>query len=189
MAVVGLGSGILAAYGKPGQRMDFYELDPYVVMIASKYFTFLADSSARAPLVSGDARLSLQRGAGGYDLIVLDAFTGGSIPVHTLTREAFATYEGKLAPGGLIAVHITNRFLNLRPPLAAVARAQGLRGAARMTSQTTLKEQHYYSSWVAIAKDEGALAPLLAAGWEDLSLEQPARPWTDQHASLLSALK
>jgi hypothetical protein len=188
-AILGLGVGILAAYGRPGQAIDYYELDPDVIAIARTYFTFLEDSPAKISLTSGDARLELARSTGTYDLIVLDAFTGGAIPVHMLTREAFAMYETKLNEGGVIAAHITNRFLNLRPELAALARDRGWSLAAKQTDIAKLREEKYYSSWVIFSRDEKKLAKLRARGWQRLDGEKPVRVWTDGYASLLSALK
>ncbi len=189
VGVVGLGAGTLAAYGRPGQAFDFFELDPDVISLARRWFTYLADSRAAVSTVPGDARLSLERAPGGYDLLVLDAFSGGAIPVHTLTREAFALYEGKLAPGGLIAVHVTNRFLDLRPVLAAEARDAELGAVAKQTDFALMKEEHFYSSWVVLSRDDEKLRCLRAAGWEPLAASPQARAWTDDYASILAALR
>jgi len=189
VGVVGLGAGTLAAYGRRGQAFDFFELDPDVIDLARRWFTFLDDSRAALSLVPGDGRLSLTRAPGGYDLLVLDAFSGGAIPVHLLTREAFALYRSKLASGGLLAFHVTNRFLDLRPVLAAEARDAGLAGAARETGLLVYQKEHYYSSWVVLSGDAAKIDALRRAGWEALSAPPEARPWTDDHASVLSALR
>lgn len=189
VAVIGLGVGILSAYGRAGQAVDYYELDPDVARIAAEHFTFLKESKAAVTVTTGDARLELARSGRKYDVLIIDAFTGGAIPVHLLTREAFALYEAKLNPGGVVIAHITNRFLNLRPALAALARAEGLRGAAHQTSAAKLVEEKFFSSWAALSRDERKIAKLRALGWDDLDAERPVRVWTDGYASLLSALK
>ncbi|HEX2210727.1 MAG TPA: fused MFS/spermidine synthase, partial [Longimicrobium sp.] len=129
VAVVGLGTGTTAAYARPGEDWTFYEIDPGIERIArdTAYFTYLADSPARTRVVLGDARLSLARDtAATYDLILLDAFSSDAIPVHLVTREALQTYLARLAPRGIIAFHISNRYLDLEPVVAALAKDRGL---------------------------------------------------------------
>ena len=189
VGVMGLGVGMLAAYGRPGQVIDYYELDPDVERVARRFFTFLADTPARVTVTLGDARLSLGRVDARYDLIVLDAFTGGSIPVHMLTREAFFLYEKKLSNNGLIVAHITNRCLNLRPMLAALARAEGWAVAARQANVAERAGERAGTSWVVLRRDAAKIARLRDAGWEGLDGEAPARLWTDDYASLFSALR
>ena len=131
VGLVGMGVGTLAAYGRPGQRMDFYEIDPAVVRIArdSGLFGFLGRSAADVRVVIGDGRLGLMGAPdAAYGLVVLDAFSSDAIPAHLLTEEAIAGYRRKLAPGGVLAVHITNRHLDLAPVLAAEAAAAGAGG-------------------------------------------------------------
>jgi SAM-dependent methyltransferase len=118
VGVVGLGVGTLAAYGRPGDRFTFYELDPNVVAVAKRYFTFLSDSRADVRVVVGDARLQMEHelvagNAERFDMLVVDAFTGDAVPVHLLTAECMATYLRRLKPDGLIAFHISNRSLDL----------------------------------------------------------------------------
>lgn len=186
VAVLGLGVGSTAAYARPGQAFTFYELDPAVEDVARRRFHFL-DGGAR--VVTGDGRLRLAASADRYDLIVVDVFTGGAIPVHLLTREALAVYESRLAPDGVVLFHVTNRFLNLRPVLAALARDGGWSGAAKSTDPRGADEQRYFSSWVLLAKDAKRLAPYAKEGWTQLSSYGTGlAPWTDDHASLLSAL-
>lgn len=117
VALVGLGAGTLAAYGRPEDEYDFYEINPEVVHIANRFFTFLPDCAAKTRVVLGDARLKLAAAPDDlrYDMIVLDAFSGDSVPVHLLTREAFAIYEKHLQPHGYLVIHITNAYLNLYP--------------------------------------------------------------------------
>ena len=123
VGLVGLGVGTLAAYGQPGDEFRFYEINPDVIRLARDQFTFLADSSAATEVVLGDARLSLERETDRhFDILVLDAFSGDAIPVHLLTREAFAVYGRHLKPTGVLAVNISNRHLDLVPVLAGQAR-------------------------------------------------------------------
>src|SRR5262249_51278075 len=127
VAVVGLGTGCVAAYGKPDEEFDFFEIDPEVEHIARTQFTYLEDSRATCNVVLGDGRLSMMREPDHkYRLIVLDAFSSDAIPTHLLTCEAMALYEDKLLEGGIIAVHISNRYLDLEPVLFAIAEERGL---------------------------------------------------------------
>ena len=122
VGVVGLGVGTLAAYAREGDEYEFFEINPEVPRLARKYFTYLADCRGKCDIVLGDARLSLERPSSEkFDLLALDAFSGDSIPTHLLTREALAVYLRRLAPGGLIAVHVTNRYLSLAPVVRAAA--------------------------------------------------------------------
>ena len=158
VGVVGLGIGTLAAYGTPGQEFTFYELDPEVVRVATHtgLFTYLADSDARIQTVVGDGRLRLaERQSGTYDLLMLDAFSSDSIPVHLLTQEAFDLYADVLAPDGLLLVHVSNRVFDLEPVVAAAgdhlgwAVAVGL-GAGDQRGATA-------SEWIAVAASSSRL--------------------------------
>lgn len=190
VGVVGLGAGSLAAYGAKGMTMDFYELDPDVAGIAASRFTHLRRSAAAIRVVTGDGRLSLERAEGAsYDVLVLDAFSSGAVPIHLLTTEAFAVYLRRLKPGGVILLHVSNRYLDLRPVLAAAARALGLAGASKR--QLSVEEEGLVPSvWVALAPDRGAIVRLVEKkGWRPFDAgASRANPWTDRHASLLPAL-
>jgi hypothetical protein len=200
VAVVGLGVGTLAAYGRPGQTMTFYEIDPAVVRIASdtRLFTYLAESRAAIELVVGDGRLSLEKAPPGtYGLIVVDAFSSDSIPIHLLTREAVALYLDKLHPRGVLALHVTNLYLDLVPVVEALAFDLGLSGIARADEVTTPQEMlegKDASSWVLLARDEAALAPLRSAipgeklPWAGNADRAPYR-WTDGFSNLPTVLK
>ena len=137
VAVVGLGTGTVAAYGNAGEAWTFYEIDPGILKIARdpRYFTYLRDSPAHIDVVLGDARLSLTHAPPhAYDLIIVDAFNSDAIPVHLLTREALGVYLDKLAPGGIVALHLSNRYLELEPVVAALARERGLKARVGMTT-------------------------------------------------------
>lgn len=127
MAIVGLGSGALALGARPEDEIDFYEINPQVVGLAKRYFTYLQDCPATVNIILGDGRLKLEKAdPGHYDIIMLDAFTGGSVPVHLLTQEAFAMYRAKLKPDGFLLVHITNAYLNLYPVVKMHAQNLGM---------------------------------------------------------------
>jgi spermidine synthase len=173
VGVIGLGVGTLAAYGRPDDVFRFYELNPAVTAIAQRAFTFLGDSSAHVELASGDARLRLQQEpAQNFDLLVLDAFSGDAIPVHLLTQEAFALYRRHLKPDGTLAVHVTNRYLNLGPLVMRTARVAGWK------AQTVV-------SPVAHA-DGGAAIWVIAHGALGKTVE--GNVWTDDRSDLLSVL-
>jgi SAM-dependent methyltransferase len=127
IGVIGLGAGTLAAWGREGDTYRFYEIDPQVVDIAATEFDYLKRSQARVEVVLGDARLRLERETNQrFDVLIIDAFSGDSIPTHLLTREAFAIYRHHMRPNGVIAVHVSNRYLVLDPVVAALAHADGL---------------------------------------------------------------
>ena len=122
VGTIGLGVGTLAAYARPGDEFRFYEINPAVPEMANRYFTYLKDCRGHHDVVLGDARLSLEREAPqGFHVLVLDAFSGDAIPTHLLTREAFEIYLKHLDPAGILAVHITNKYLNLAPVVQGLA--------------------------------------------------------------------
>lgn len=196
VAGVGLGTGALAAYGRAGERIDFFEIDPAVVRIAQDpaLFSFLGDSAATTRIVLGDARLRLaaEPPATTYDLLVLDAFSSDAIPVHLITAEAVGVYAARLRPGGLIAAHVTNRHLDLVPVLAAAAGAAGLEGlvrAERDVSDDERGQAKEASTWVALARPgTPSLEALRRAGWVPLPAPE-RRVWTDDYVDLLGALR
>ncbi len=195
-AVVGLGAGAMACYRQPGESLTFYEIDPAVKRIASdpRYFTFLSQCAPQAQTVLGDARLEL-RGAqdASYDLIVLDAFSGDSIPMHLLTREAIALYLRKLAPGGILAFHISNNHLDLAPTLAALARDAGLVCFVdddTVVPQSELDAGKMPSKWLAMARNRTNLGGLATdPRWTAIEARHETKVWTDDHSDLMSVIK
>lgn len=191
IGVVGLGVGTLACYRRPGQEWAFFEIDPAVVRYSQdRTFTFLADCAPDARIVIGDARLRLaEEPAGEFDLLAIDAFTSDAIPMHLMTREAFAVYRRTLAQDGLLLMHISNRFLNLAPMVAALVEQGGWHGRLREDSE--VPDGQSASLWIALAQDEGPLARLEAASeepWTDLP--PPAdEAWTDDNSSLIPLLR
>ena len=195
VALVGLGVGSLAAYGKPRQAIDYFEIDPVVARIAEdpRYFTFLRESRAKVRVVLGDARLTLSRAEPGYGLVVLDAFSSDSIPVHLLTVECLRMAVSKLTPGGLLAIHVSNRYLDLEPVLAANAQALHLAAAGQV--DTAMEEEKAEgkteSHWVLMARRGADLDPYrnLGSQWSDLETRPGTRPWTDDYSNVLGAFE
>ncbi|HNW43274.1 MAG TPA: fused MFS/spermidine synthase [Elusimicrobiales bacterium] len=191
--VLGLGAGTMAAYGRRGMTMTFYELDPDVADIARNRFTFLERSPAVISVVTGDGRLSLKSAGGArHDLIVLDAYNSGAIPVHLLTREAFELYLSRLAPGGLILCHISNRYLDLKPVLAALAQSLGLHAAVKAEAAPAAGGQVQRTQWAALSADAEKISRLESgAAWKDIAAYNSrwVRPWTDSYASLLPVIR
>lgn len=187
VALVGMGVGTLAAYGEPGRRMDFFEIDPAVVDLAQEWFGFLRRSEAQVRVVIGDGRLSLAAEPdASYGLIVLDAFSSDAIPAHLLTTEAVSTYRDKLAPGGLLAVHVTNRHLSLEPVVAAQAEALGMSSVVRVDAAVQYPASA--STWVVLAREDTDLDRLRdRPGWRP-ALANGARAWTDDYSSLVQVL-
>jgi SAM-dependent methyltransferase len=194
VAVVGLGTGTAAAYGSEGDQWTFYEIDPGIERIARnpRYFSYLADSPAEVRVVLGDARLSMARGEGpGYHVILLDAFSSDGIPVHLLTREALDVYLRRLAPGGVLAFHVSNRYFDLEPVVAALARERGL--AVRIGSGPTAgRRARYenYSSWMVVARREEDLGAMAAdPRWLRPQAKAGVGPWTDDFTPLLKVFR
>ena len=187
VGVVGLGAGALAAYGRAGDTMRFYEINPAVIEMARRDFSYLGDSAAAVQTVLGDARLVLEREPPQrFDVLAIDAFSGDAIPVHLLTLEALDAYLRHLAPDGILAFHVSNRFLLLPPVVGALARARGLQ--ARYVGDRDPASGAAISEWVLLSRQAGALAhPRIAAA----SIDAPARgaAWTDDFATPLLALK
>jgi spermidine synthase len=166
IGIIGLGTGSTGGYAQPGQAWTFYEIDPQIESTARnpRYFTFLRDCAPQSRVVLGDARISLgQQPNGIHDVIVVDAFTSDAIPVHLLTREALALYTSKLAPGGVIAFHISNRYVNLRPILSRLARDASLAAYLRMDrdiTQIEAFEGKLPSTWVVMARSTADIEAL-----------------------------
>jgi hypothetical protein len=190
VGVVGLGAGTLAVYGRPGDRMRFYEIDPAVVELAREHFTYLADTPASVEIVLGDARLSLEREpAQAFDLLVLDAFSGDAIPVHLLTREAFATWRRHVQDDGAIAVHASNRYVDLIPVLWAMADELGWRAALVRTRPDRAKGVGP-AHRVILSGNAGLLARLARETRVVLRPEGVATiAWSDDDTSLFELLR
>lgn len=191
----GLGTGTLAAYAQRGDRYTFLEINPLVVEIASdpRYFAYISQARRRGAEVDirvGDGRIeAAQLPDTSADLVVLDAFSSDSIPVHLVTREAFAEYVRALAPGGAIAVHVSNRFFDLGPSVAATADAVGLQWFIQARQDEEPDESR--STWVMLVADQAAARRwgLSDEPWERPGLSPKVKPWTDDWANLLGRLR
>jgi SAM-dependent methyltransferase len=189
VAVVGLGTGTLAAHGKPGDVYRFYEINPQVVEVARSEFTYLSDSGAKIETVLGDARLTMEREPPQhYDLIAIDAFSSDSIPVHLITREAMAVYLKHLKPNGVIAFHVTNRFLRLAPVVKAIADEHGLDSALIVDEAET--SDLAKTDWVLVTRNSNLLAAKnIVAATTPIESIPDLRVWTDDYNNLFRILK
>ena len=188
VGVIGLGAGTLAAYGRAGDDFRFYEIDPQVAEIARRDFSFLRASAARTNIVLGDGRLRPEaEPARIFDLLVVDAFSGDAIPVHLLTQEAFALYARHLAPRGVIAVHVSNQYLDLVP--VVVAAAERLHLTARHVANAGDPAAAVNpSDWVLVADAGFFMNPNLAAS-HAVPSPDAAAAWTDDYSNLWRRLK
>lgn len=205
VAAIGLGAGEIACYRTEGQAWTFFEIDPAVARIAASgnWFRFLPDCAPDARIVIGDGRLTIAREpAGQYDLLVLDAFASDSIPTHLITREAFKLYLEKLTPRGIVLVHISNRYLDLEPALAALGRDAKLAGRIFDTDDAKYDAEfplRYKATWIAFARDEADLASLTDAfdrskpdvwgKWRTLKDRPGFRTWTDDYSNIISVVR
>lgn len=196
VGVVGLGTGSILCYSRPGEHWTFFEIDSHVERIAStpKLFSFLSECSVKPRIVLGDARLTLAREPDArYSLLVLDAFSSDAIPVHLMTREAMRVYDRVLDEHGILLVHISNRRLSLEPVVGALARDGGMSALIRnhdVPNRVQDKTFEYGSDWVVMAKRPDDLAALRRdVRWRRLQSAPASRVWTDDYSNLLSVIK
>jgi SAM-dependent methyltransferase len=189
VGVVGLGTGTLALFGRPGDLYRFYEINPQVVTVANREFTFLADSKATIEHILGDARLSMEREPPQhYDVLVIDAFSSDSIPVHLITREAMAVYLRHLKPGGIVAFHVTNRFLHLAPVVQRIAAEHGLHVA--LIADDAEESDLARTDWVLVTRAKEQLErPEIAEFTSEIESIPGLRVWTDDFNNLFRILK
>jgi len=189
IAVIGLGTGTLAAYGRPGDVYRFYEINPDVVDVARSHFTFLSDSRAKVETVLGDARLTMEREAPqNYDVIAIDAFSSDSIPVHLVTREAMAVYLKHLKPDGVLAFHVTNRFLRLAPVVKAIADEYRLRTA--LVVDDAEESDLAKTDWVLVSRNGKLLEQeAIASAASEIETIAGLKVWTDDYNNLFRILK
>jgi len=189
VGMIGLGAGTLAVYGQEGDRYRIYEIDPAVIDFAQSEFTFMSDSPAKIDTVLGDARLSMEKEAPqDFDVLAVDAFSGGSVPVHLLTVEAMGIYLRHMRPEGIIAFHVTNRFLNIPPVVEAIAKAHGLHVAhIRDENDNPLLRN---TNWVLVSRDPAILAkPEIQQRATAIRPIPGIKPWTDDFNNLFAILK
>jgi hypothetical protein len=191
VAATGLGAGTIGTYSAKGQEWDFYDIDPAIVAIASepRYFTFLSDCTKGSyRVILGDARLRLREApAGKYGLLIMDAFSSDSVPAHLLTTEAMDLYLNKLSADGMLAFHISNRYLNLEPLLSGLSRHAGLSAYIRKDGEPNTAAGKYPSTWVVMARNDSTLGGLISdPRWKRVEGDTV---WTDDFSNILSLLK
>ncbi|MBF0407464.1 MAG: fused MFS/spermidine synthase [Candidatus Riflebacteria bacterium] len=187
-AIVGLGAGVLAGWAQKGQHIDFFELDPAVVEIARRYFTYIASSPAEIRFFTGDGRLTLRNQPDAvYDLLMLDVFSSDAVPVHLMTREALSEYRRLMHSDGLILFHVSNTTFNLAPLVHAAAKDLGLESRQIQNPAESI-ERAATTRWVAVGSLSAINRHLSGlSGWNPASKTFPKTPWTDSYSSLLSA--
>ncbi len=188
VGVIGLGAGTLATYGDADDTYRFYDINPAVPRIAREQFTYLADSAAKIEIVLGDARLNLEREPiQGFDVLAVDAFSGDSIPVHLITLEAVGAYLRHMQPRGVIAFHVSNRFLDLKPVLLAIAERHGLEYAF---VHETGDDGSTTSDWILLTRHKPfILRPEIVASTEPVAPQPGWRLWTDAYNNILQVWK
>jgi hypothetical protein len=196
IGLVGLGTGTIASYGRPGDYLRIYEINPAVPKLAHSQFTYLDVCQAKIDIIMGDARLSMEREVSGkdtqkFDLLALDAFSSDAIPVHLLTKEAFEIYLQEIKPDGIIAVHTSNRYLNLRPVVEKLAAEFGLACATISDDEHDSEWWVYATTWILVTRNKAFLQQpaIKDATDEPEKLRRPAPFWTDDHTSLFPILK
>lgn len=196
IGVIGLGAGTVAAYAHAGDSLCFYEINPLVIGIAQNLFTYTRDTAAATSIVPGDARLSLAaEPAQGFDVLVVDAFSGDSIPVHLLTEQALELYRRHLAPGGVLAFHISNQFLDFAPVLARLVENANAGNAhplfaGEIDTSRNDDRGEFTASWVLVTERSDLFqAPALASVAHPIATRPGVALWTDQYSSLLPVLR
>jgi spermidine synthase len=192
VGLIGLGAGTLAAYGRKGDVFRFYDINPLVEPLARNWFSYLRESAATIEVVPGDARLALaseppQR----YNVLVVDAFSGDAIPVHLLTSQALELYQKHLAPGGIIAFHVSNKFLDLAPVVTQQAEHAGLHAAYVIVPEDDDAKGAYSSDWVLVTANATFLSrqEVNDAAEDSIATRPGLRLWTDDYNSVLPVLK
>ncbi len=188
VGLIGLGAGTLAAYGNKGDMFRFYEINPAVVAIAKRDFRFLSDTEANIEISLGDARLNLEREAAqNFDVLAIDAFSSDSIPVHLITLEALDIYAKHMKPNGVIAFHVSNRFLDLKPVVQMLAEKRGFHVA---WVRDQYEDGSTSSDWILVTKDKAfLLKPDIVNATYIIPPEPSLRLWTDDFNNLLQVLK
>jgi SAM-dependent methyltransferase len=190
IGVVGLGVGTLLTYGKSDDYFRIYDIDPAVVELAQTYFTYLKDTAAHYDIVIADARLALEREqAQGFDLLVLDAFSGDAIPMHLLTEQALQMYLRHLRPDGVLAIHISNHYLDLRPLVSGMAMRAGYEYLL-VQSQASESLGRFRSDWALLSKNQAFLQQPVLQKFKNISaIPMESIVWTDDFSNMFRLLK
>ena len=188
VGVLGLGVGTLVAYGRAGDVYRLYEIDPLVIELAQEKFTYLSDTEAKLEIVLGDGRLQLEREPSQqFDVLVMDAFSGDSVPVHLLTLEAFAIYFKHLKTDGVLAMNVTNAFLDLVPVLKRAADHHGKN--IRLLEHPGDQDLAFASRWVVITDSQDFFDQTSLQSMREVDAPQNFAAWRDDYSSLLAVLK
>jgi SAM-dependent methyltransferase len=189
VGVIGLGTGTIATYGAKGDIYRFYDINPAVITIAKRDFTFIGKSDATVEIALGDARLSLEREPPqAFDVLAIDAFSSDAIPVHLITSEALSVYRRHMKPGGIIAFHVTNRYLDLAPVVQQLADSQNMH--AVLVADDGAEPMGSRSDWVLLADSEDALDADEISEVAVLIQPKPGwRLWTDDFNNIVQVLK
>lgn len=195
VGIIGLGAGTTAFYGKKNDSYTYYEINPMVIDFAQKYFSYLSDSKANIFLKEGDARTLLTNeletgGSNQFDIFIADAFSDDNVPIHLLTREAFGLYLAHLSKGGVIAVHVSSRYLDLSTVLGATAKYYRLSGLVLRNTTERPSMGTYRSTWVLLSRNEKILQKIREIG-EKNSFPLPKKEvtWTDDFSNLFFVLR
>jgi hypothetical protein len=188
--VIGLGAGTIAAYGKSADYLRFYDINPLIRKLATSSFTYLRDTPAKTDIVMGDARLSLEREQPqNFDVLAVDAFSGDAIPVHLLTREAFALYLHHLKPDGVLAIHTSNTYLNLEPVVKLLADDAGY-SASWVSNDDDRRKLIDASDWVLVTRNKRFIEELETSTFMETIVVPPKlRLWTDDYNNLFQILR
>ncbi len=185
VGILGLGAGAVTVYARKQDHWRMYEINPMVPEIAKRDFTYLADSPAKIDIVLGDGRLAIEREpAQAYDLLAMDAFSSDSVPAHLITSEAFTAYERHLKPDAILAIHVSNRFLDLAPAIRELALKHGFHGVIVYETGATV------SDWILLSKSKAALdhAKIREVG-QELPSKPGMKPWTDDFHNIVQVLR
>lgn len=189
--IIGLGTGSMACYGRKQDAYTFYEINPASITLArdTRYFTFLSKCTPAIDIVEGDARIKLEQEHRRFDYFILDAFTSDAIPVHLLTTQAFALYRQRIKPGGLVIMHISNRYLNLPLVLEAIARKEGLK--LKLFAEKDASQERYkqISTWAVMGDEKVIDALPLPDHWQVPMNSFPIQPWTDDYSNILMIMQ
>lgn len=191
IAIIGLGVGSIACYGREGDMVTFYEINPAVVKLANDadYFSYMRGCKPKIETITGDGRINIEHEQRKFDIFILDAFTSDSVPVHLLTKEAFAAYAAHLKETGLIFAHISNRYLDLTRVLRATAKAEGMTIKIYTDKTTTQDRYKQRSTWAVLGKAENIRNINLPAHWDEDDSSKPAILWTDDYSNILHLIK
>jgi hypothetical protein len=191
-AVIGLGTASLACRSQPGDTVNYYEIDRAMIGIAHEWFSFISQCQPNLPITLGDARLTLADAPdGSYDAIIVDAFTSDAIPIHLITQEAMAIYKAKLAPHGIVAVHISNRHLELGSVVAGIAAANGMVMRLNEGGDITEDDDNYVfsASVAAVARTDADFGPIAKSEyWEPTEPDPQQWVWTDDYSNIVGAI-